>query len=178
MYKLSTVFFALFVLFIGQAVADPTFNITLNAGGIVNVTADQFLAVNDQALLDTCKPNMTAAMAAIGKCANSDAACLCDHGLTALVGDTEQCYFNKLVKDNRPMPGGDIRAGGQTALTAYLNACKGSNVTNLTATDFTLTLAPNWDGPFGQGLNTATTAITLIAALLLGGGCIGTLLVM
>ena len=36
----------------------------------------------------------------------------------------------------------------------------------------TLALPSDWDGPFGQGLTPGTTAITLIAALIIGGGAI------
>ena len=37
---------------------------------------------------------------------------------------------------------------------------------------FALAPPANWDGPFGQGLNTFTTVITVIAATIIGSGAI------
>ncbi|KAI0803178.1 hypothetical protein BC629DRAFT_106875 [Irpex lacteus] len=164
MFKLFTMFFALFALLAGRALA---FNITLPSG--MNVTQHDFLSITDQDLLTTCSSNVTAANNAINNCGDTSS-CLCSVETVKLVTDAEQCFFNKIVKDNRPYPGGLIPAGEQTWLAAYGKSC---GLTNMT-----LTLAPNWDGPFGQGLNTATTAITLIAALIVGGGAIGTLITM
>lgn len=57
---------------------------------------------------------------------------------------------------------------------AYASACNETIPAILT----TLTLPPGWDGPFGQGLTPATTAVTLIAALVIGTSCIGLLIQM
>ena len=84
----------------------------------------------------------------------------------------------------------DPRAGNQVALTGmfmqtsgmplsfaeyqtivYAAACLNATIT-LPASVTTLELPPDWDGPFGQGLTPATTAITFIAALMVGGGAI------
>ena len=71
---------------------------------------------------------------------------------------------------------------------AYVAACNTANITVITngtastltiaAADAALTLPPNWDGPFGQGLNIGTTVVTVAAATLLGGGLIGVLITM
>jgi len=170
MYKLSTVLLAFFALLAGRVYA---LNITLNAGGFVNVTADQFLAISDQALLSVCHDTCQPANSAIAAC-NDDDQCLCSISIVGNITACEQCYFTELIKENRPMPGGDIRAGGQTALTAYAAACNNSLPPKLTA----LQVPSTWDGPFEQILSPATTAITLIAALTVGCGAIGVLIAM
>ena len=57
--------------------------------------------------------------------------------------------------------------------TAYSAAC-GSPSPNITvaAADIALTVPANWDGPFGQGLNTGTTVISVIITFFLGVGLI------
>ena len=54
-------------------------------------------------------------------------------------------------------------------VAAYSSAC---GTLAPPATDFALTLPANWDGPFGQGLDTAGTVVTFIVALSLGLGLI------
>lgn len=43
---------------------------------------------------------------------------------------------------------------------------------------FAITVPPDWDGPFGQGLSMAATVITVIAGAGLGAGMIGVLISM
>lgn len=59
-----------------------------------------------------------------------------------------------------------------TPAPEYIAACTTAKQT-VDPTLGKLTLPPNWDGPFGQGLNTATTAIVLIVTLGLGLFCMG-----
>jgi hypothetical protein len=49
-------------------------------------------------------------------CNDDDQSCACNHDTLIEVNQCEQCFFTQLIKENRPMPGGDIRAGGKTAL--------------------------------------------------------------
>ena len=66
-------------------------------------------------------------------------------------------------------------------LSDYVTACSGSNITTTPSNASTivkLQVPDNWDGPFGQGLNTGTTVIAFIAALTLGVGGISVLCVM
>lgn len=61
---------------------------------------------------------------------------------------------------------------------AYASACNAS-INMVIPTSWTALTTPDFfDGPFGQGLNPATTAITFIAALAVGTGCIGVLIAM
>ena len=55
---------------------------------------------------------------------------------------------------------------------AYGASCVGVPDANLTKAQLTLQNAPNWDGPFGQGLTPVTTGITLVVTLFLGIGLI------
>lgn len=57
-------------------------------------------------------------------------------------------------------------------IVAYAAACLASVNVTVPTTETTLTLPPDWDGPFGLGLSPAGTAVTLIAGLLLGSGAI------
>ena len=52
-------------------------------------------------------------------------------------------------------------------MLAYAAACAGSGVT-VAATQVALAPPPDWNGPFGQGLNTAATAFGVIVAFFLG----------
>lgn len=54
---------------------------------------------------------------------------------------------------------------------AYKTAC--SNVLLAINTTFALTLPPDWDGPFGQGLTMGTTVIAVGSAFILGLFSIG-----
>jgi len=168
MYKLSTIFIAFFTLLAGRVYA---LNITLNAGGVGTVPADQFLTVNDPDLQGACQTTCQPGENTINACQNDE--CLCSNQTLIQITACEQCYFAELIKENRPFPGGDIRAGGQAALTAYATACNQS-----TTTLMALQLPSTWDGPFGQGLSPVTTAITLIVALTVGCGAIGVLITM
>ena len=117
--------------------------------------------------------------------------CLCGANAPQQFYDCQQCLFTGLIKENVAMP--DPRVGNQVLLSgasayplrlawvsirvltadagfaaACLNYASAVVSPNFTA----LALPPDWDGPFGQGLTPATTAITLIAALVVGGGAI------
>ncbi|RPD60725.1 hypothetical protein L226DRAFT_533094 [Lentinus tigrinus ALCF2SS1-7] len=186
---LSCFLVAFFALLVGRVAAQAslTINVGLSTG---NVTAADFLKPNDPVLGD-CTQECTAAESVISACTNN--ACLCNANATDATAaippivKCEQCMFNALITRNTVPQ--DPRAGQSSALSAYLAACNTANIT-VTAADGTpstltvaaaaavLTSPPNWDGPFGQGLNTGTTVITVIAATILGGGLIGVLVTM
>lgn len=99
--------------------------------------------------------------------------------------------FTQLVNDNRrPV---DLLAGQTSAIagasplfisvgrdecstcgiTAYSAACTGVNHTiPLTAKEIALAVPTNWDGPFGQGLTTLGTVVTVAAGAFIGVGMI------
>lgn len=55
----------------------------------------------------------------------------------------------------------------------YQTACAAPPLNVTVPAEFvTLQLPSDWDGPFGQGLTTFTTAVYLAAALIIGGGAI------
>ncbi|KAI0347983.1 hypothetical protein BDW22DRAFT_39542 [Trametopsis cervina] len=162
MYKFNTILFAFLALLAGRVYA---LNITLNIGNQVNFTANQFLTVDDTTLqTNSC----------------ADDKCLCSSPVVQQITKCEQCYFEQLIKDNRPMPNGDIRAGGQSALAAYSTACANQPNITVSTADTALKIPSDikWDGPFEQLLNTGTTAIVLVAALTIGCGAIGVLIFM
>jgi len=163
--QLFAIFTALFALLAGRVLA---LNITMDIGDLGVITANQFLDVSDSALLATCNNQCTSANSSIAACA--DDTCLCSNATVTAILDCQQCMFNTLIAENRPMP--DPLAGNQVALTNYAAACLNSTKAAVPANLTTLALPGSWDGPFGQGLTPATTAITLIAALMVGGGAI------
>ncbi|KZT18253.1 hypothetical protein NEOLEDRAFT_1125590 [Neolentinus lepideus HHB14362 ss-1] len=150
------------------ALAGRVAALTIAVGGTVgNVSATDFLAVQDTALMNECSTQCAPAMTAIQNCGTSDS-CLCNGTTVPLITTCEQCMFNQLITDNRPMP--DPRAGSTSALTAYAAACLASVNVTVPKTSITLTLPSNWDGPVGVGLNLAGTVVTVAAGFGLGMG--------
>ncbi|KAI1790612.1 hypothetical protein LXA43DRAFT_1146384 [Ganoderma leucocontextum] len=119
-------------------------NITIDGK---NITAAVFLASNDS--VRTSAP-----------ACNGNNTCLCNDATKPIL-DCEECMFTQLITLNkRPA---DQLAGQASSLSAYTTACNGSAATNLT-----LTLPLDWDGPFGQGLTVGTTVIAVGSAFILG----------
>ncbi|EKM52369.1 uncharacterized protein PHACADRAFT_260689 [Phanerochaete carnosa HHB-10118-sp] len=163
--QLFAILTALFALLAGRVLA---LEIAINIGDLGSIPATQFLDVSDSALQVACGSQCTSANETIAACTDDN--CLCTNATMKAILQCEQCMFSTLIAENRPMP--DPLAGNQILLTNYTAAClSGVNVT-VPASLATLMTPDNWDGPFGQGLTPATTAITLIAALLVGGGAI------
>ncbi|KAH9846580.1 hypothetical protein C2E23DRAFT_890756 [Lenzites betulinus] len=160
----SFLFAALFSVFASQVFA---LSIDYPVPGITgNITAAQFLAPNDPALA-ACSAECPLAINAVQACGTDDK-CLCNATTTVpLILACEQCMFNQLIHDNR-LPQ-DPRAGQSTAFAAYSAAC--SSISPIPAT-FGLVPPPDWDGPFGQGLTTFGTVVSVIAATVLGVGMI------
>ncbi|EPQ55805.1 hypothetical protein GLOTRDRAFT_111010 [Gloeophyllum trabeum ATCC 11539] len=132
-----------------------------------NLTASQFLDVPEP-LKTQCTTQCNPANNAIQACGTDDA-CLCNNATVSAITACQQCMFNQLIAENIPMP--DPRAGSSAALTAYATACAGvGQVVN--TTQVTLSIPSNWDGPFGVGLNTGGTVVTVAVGGLLGFGAI------
>ncbi|KAI9512154.1 hypothetical protein F5148DRAFT_1008607 [Russula earlei] len=164
--------FVFSVLLAGQALA-----LNIAIGGPVGiVTADKFLTVQDTNLTSQCQTACNPANAAIQAC-NGDDACLCRNDTVTAVTACQQCYFTTVIKENRQMP--DPRAGSTPALAAYVAACQASpaNVT-VPATEVTLTLPPDWDGPTGEHLNLGETIVYVVTGAIIGIGSIGILCTM
>ncbi|TBU59860.1 hypothetical protein BD310DRAFT_816208 [Dichomitus squalens] len=142
-----SLFVAVLALFAGHVLA---LNITI---GGRNITAPQFLNTSDIVLQDS----------ALNTCGANDT-CACAASTVSLVLGCQQCMFNQLIARNKQPV--DLLAGQASALTAYSTAC--TNITAVNASQVTLTLPPDWDGPFGQGLTTGTTVVAVIAAFVLG----------
>ncbi|KAI0830196.1 hypothetical protein BC628DRAFT_1416507 [Trametes gibbosa] len=155
---------ALFSIFASQVLA---LNISI-AGLTGTVDAVGFLSPNDPALA-ACPGDCTNALNVVQGC-NGDDACLCN-GTTTLptILKCEQCMFAQLISDNR-LPK-DPRAGQTDALTAYAAACSPAHTIPKNVT-FVLVPPPGWDGPFGQGLTTFGTVVSVVAAAVLGTGMI------
>lgn len=170
---LSFFLVAFFALVVGRVAAQA--NLTINVGGTVgNVSAADFLKPNDVVLND-CTTECGAAETAIAAC--TDNTCLCNANTTVpLITQCQQCMFAALITRNKRPD--DARAGQAPALTAYQTACNATAGILLDTTVIALASPPNWDGPFGQGLNVGTTVISVIAATVLGTGLIGVLVTM
>ncbi|KAI0063305.1 hypothetical protein BV25DRAFT_1915228 [Artomyces pyxidatus] len=162
----SAILFAFILAFAGRALA---LNIVIG-GSVGNVSATDFLAVQDTKLNADCQSQCQPATQAIQAC-NDDDACLCDTATVAAVVACQQCMFTDIIHDNRKMP--DPRAGSAPALSAYAAACLASpaNVT-VPATSLALTLPSNWDGPSALPLNLGETIVAVAAGAVLGVGSI------
>ena len=57
-------------------------------------------------------------------------------------------------------------------ITAYATACTNVSKVDVGHDFITLALPADWDGPFGQGLNTFGTVVSVMAATVLGAGLI------
>ncbi|KAH8977190.1 hypothetical protein EDB86DRAFT_2863138 [Lactarius hatsudake] len=158
--------FAFALVLAGQALA---LNIAIG-GSVGNVTADNFLTVQDSTLTNQCQSSCGPANTAIQAC-NSDDTCLCRNDTVTAITACQQCYFTNIIKDNRQMP--DPRAGSTPALAAYVAACKAPplNVT-VPATEVALTLPPGWDGPTGVHLNLGETIVYVGVGAVIGVGSI------
>ncbi|KAI0363322.1 hypothetical protein BV20DRAFT_1007549 [Pilatotrama ljubarskyi] len=157
---------AFLAAFAGQVLA---LNISI-AGIPGNITASDFLPSSDPAF-SACSNECAPALADIAGCGDTNDACLCSNATTIIpdIVKCEQCQFEQLIHDNRRPQ--DPRAGQTSAIAAYTTACSSLNFTipaNITA----LHVTPDWDGPFGQGLNTFGTVVSVIAATVLGSGMI------
>ncbi|KAI0776784.1 hypothetical protein BD413DRAFT_645615 [Trametes elegans] len=160
-----------FALFAGQVLA--VLNITIPELGVIHQT--QFLATNDS-VLASCNATCVPAMDKITAC-QDDNACLCDANATVpAIVQCEQCMFTQLLALNRRPADG--LAGQTSALAGASPLSLPSHYSLpfltavLPATLTALTLPPNWDGPFGQGLTTFGTVVTVLAASVLGTGLI------
>jgi hypothetical protein len=158
--------FAFALVLAGQALA---LNIVIG-GSVGNVTADNFLTVQDSTLTSQCQSSCGPGTAAIQAC-NADDACLCNNATVTAVTACQQCYFTNIINDNRQMP--DPRAGSTPALAAYVAACHASsaNVT-VPATEVALTLPPTWNGPADEGLNLGETIVYVGVGAVIGVGSI------
>ncbi|GBE87149.1 hypothetical protein SCP_1003960 [Sparassis crispa] len=162
MHSFFNLFFTLVAVLAGRALA---LNITIG-GSLGVIPATQFLNVSDATLASDCQTQCAPGFTAIQAC--TDDVCLCDMSTVTAVTACEQCMFNDLISKNTVSS--DPRAGSATALSAYAAACLASVNVTVPTTEITLTLPSDWDGPFGLGLDTAGTVITLIAGILLAGG--------
>ncbi|KAF9815647.1 hypothetical protein IEO21_04437 [Rhodonia placenta] len=161
--------FLSFTFLLVTLLASRAFALEINVGGTIgNVTAQQFLDINDETLTGACTPQCPTANTTVAACTTD--ACLCDPATVAAITTCEQCLFNTLIAKNIPMP--DPRAGSATALTAYAAACLASVNITVPTSEITLTLPADWDGPFGQHLGLPATVITVIVATALASGCI------
>ncbi|KAI8972619.1 hypothetical protein BD414DRAFT_525275 [Trametes punicea] len=156
---------AFFAFFAGQALA--RLNITIDGLGVI--PASQFLSVNDPVRND-CSNDCDPANAAIQGCGDDNDSCLCRNDTVSAILNCQECMFTQLIHLNRRPE--DPRAGQATALTAYSTACNNSLGSPLATSQITLTVPSDWDGPFGQGLNTFGTVVSVAAAAILGSGLI------
>ncbi|TCD69006.1 hypothetical protein EIP91_009228 [Steccherinum ochraceum] len=156
-------FFALLAFFAVFASRVLALQITVAPMG--NVSANQFLDVSDQTVKTNCQDSCAPANTAINAC--TDDTCLCDTATLTAITACQQCMFNDLI--HRFATSDDPRVGSSPALAAYTTAC---NLSATTAKEFVLAPPSDWNGPFGQGLNTAATAFGVALALFLGIGCI------
>ncbi|KIJ60437.1 hypothetical protein HYDPIDRAFT_43290 [Hydnomerulius pinastri MD-312] len=159
-----TCLFALLLL-AGQA-----FALTIDVGGTLgNVTASDFLNVTDTYLLTDCQTQCNNATAMINTCATNDQ-CLCGPSTVTAITSCQQCMFDDLIAKFAEST--DPRAGSATALTAYAAACLASVNITVPTSYITLTLAPDWDGPYGVHLGVPATVLTVAVGTLLGGGAL------
>ncbi|KAI0351587.1 hypothetical protein OH77DRAFT_1498391 [Trametes cingulata] len=162
----SFILAAFLAAFAGQVLA---LNISI-AGIPGNITASNFLTSSDPAF-SACSSDCAPALANITACGDTNDACLCSNQTTIIpaIVACEQCMFEQLIHDNRRPQ--DPRAGQTSAITAYTTACSNLNFT-IPANITKLALPSDWDGPFGQGLTTLGTVVSVIAAAVLGTGMI------
>ncbi|KAI0077674.1 hypothetical protein K474DRAFT_1060565 [Panus rudis PR-1116 ss-1] len=119
-----------------------------------------------------CQP----ALSAIAGCGDNNDACLCNNSTIQALTACEQCFFNELIHTFKVAP--DPRADATPALKTYTDACNASLNTVVPASEFKITLPPDWDGPSGIGLNLAATVVTCIVTFGLGVSLIGVLVTM
>ncbi|EIW56561.1 uncharacterized protein TRAVEDRAFT_170487 [Trametes versicolor FP-101664 SS1] len=139
------------------------------------LSATQFLGTSDPSLAacSSGQPKLDACTFALGNitACGTDDGCLCSNATVLSIVACEECMFTQLVNDNRrPV---DLLAGQTSAIAAYSAACTAVNHTiPLTAKEIALAVPTNWDGPFGQGLTTLGTVVTVAAGAFIGVGMI------
>ncbi|KAI0296997.1 hypothetical protein B0F90DRAFT_1811200 [Multifurca ochricompacta] len=151
------------------ALAGQALNVVIG-GSIGNITADNFLTVQDDSLTSQCQSSCGPATTAIKAC-NGDDTCLCSNNTVTAITSCQQCYFTTIIEENRKVS--DPRAGSTPALAAYVAACKAPPV-NITvpATEVALTLPSGWDGPTDVGLNLGETIGYVAGGAIIGVGSI------
>ncbi|KAI0324892.1 hypothetical protein GY45DRAFT_1288211 [Cubamyces sp. BRFM 1775] len=155
---------AFLALFAGQVLA----RINITIAGLGNLTASQFLQVKDAVFTD-CQ-DCANAVNIVQQCGDDNDACLCGPTATDAIHACQQCMFDDLIHLNRRPQ--DPLAGSAPALAAYATACTNVSQLDVGKNFTTLALPADWDGPFGQGLNTFGTVVSVIAATVLGAGLI------
>ncbi|KAF5392096.1 hypothetical protein D9757_003353 [Collybiopsis confluens] len=151
--------FSLLLCLLASQVSAFTFNVTF---GTQSLSATQLLPAANEFVgsLAGCNANCSAAQTQLASC-NDDASCLCNTTQTVKsLRDCEQCMYQSLIRDNKPLP--DPKAGSTPILVGYQTACTAFNFT-LAPAQVSLTLPSTWDGPFGLGLGTAGTVVTVAA---------------
>ncbi|KAH8084913.1 P-loop containing nucleoside triphosphate hydrolase protein [Cristinia sonorae] len=161
-------FFAL-IAFVAM-LASQVLALNISIPPLGNITADQFLDVTDQTAKNNCETQCDGGNRAIAACAGDDG-CLCSSATVTAVTTCQQCMFTDLI--HRFATSQDPRVGSTAALGAYVKACTTSGHP-VDAKEAVLVPPPDWNGPFGQGLNTATTVVGVAFATLIGLGCIWT----
>ncbi|KAH9921104.1 uncharacterized protein B0H18DRAFT_1021906 [Fomitopsis serialis] len=178
--------FLSFVFLLATLLASRVYALEILVGGSVgNVSATDFLTITDSSVantvrtdsrlhtfdddsstaLDQCTSECAPAKSAIAAC--TDDTCLCNTTTIQDVATCEQCMFNALIAGDLQMT--DPREGSQVALTAYGAACGTALDTTIAASLTTLTLPPDWDGPFGQGLSPVATGFVVAIAATMAG---------
>ncbi|KAI0656337.1 hypothetical protein C8Q70DRAFT_1159651 [Cubamyces menziesii] len=158
---------AFLALFASQVFA----RINITIPGLGNITASRFLQVNDPVFTDaTCQSTCSNATTIVQQCGDDNDACLCGPAATGAIHSCQQCMFTDLIHLNRRPE--DPLAGSAPALTAYATACTNVSKVDVGHDFITLALPADWDGPFGQGLNTFGTVVSVMAATVLGAGLI------
>ncbi|KAH9976641.1 hypothetical protein BGW80DRAFT_1289588 [Lactifluus volemus] len=160
----SFIVFAFALVLAGQALA---LNIAIG-GSVGNVTADQFLTLQDADLTSKCQQSCMPATTAIQSCNGNDG-CLCNNATVTAITGCQQCYFTTLIQENRRSS--DPKAGSTPALVAYAASCLASpaNVT-VPPTEVALTLPPGWIGPADEHLNLGATIVYVGVGAILGVG--------
>jgi len=156
---------ALSLLFLlASQVSAFTFNVTFGTDNLAPDATFPDPTILNGPVLSTCASNCSAVNQTLASCDNN-ATCLCAESLVTLYVACEQCMYNAVIKANVPAP--DDKAGSTPMLQAYSAACAAFDYTNITTAFVALHLAPNWDGPFGLGLNLVGTVFSVGAAFIL-----------
>jgi hypothetical protein len=153
------------LLLLASQVSAFNFNISFGTG---TLNGSELLPTSYNGAIATCSSNCSIVQNELVACQN-DATCLCTNTtLVAELRNCEQCMYQSLIEANAPMPPeSDQKAGSTPMLVGYQTACSAFNFT-LNATQVSLTLPANWDGPFGLGLNTGGTVVSVIFAFIIG----------
>lgn len=164
--------FVPFLLAGAVSVVAADFIISLDGG----VTTTKFMDViqfGQSDAVTACQSNCTQPIQLMTTCNQgaNDASCFCDQTLASSLVDCEQCMLNFLVAHNEKQPNKFV--GANTPLAGLVGACSNTTLAKpLQKNITTLAIAPNWDGPFGQGLDTPATAIVVFTGFLLGASAL------